>query len=321
MAGIFSNILETIGNTPIVRLSKISSRLPATIFSKLEMFNPGSSVKDRIALAMVERAEAQGLIEPGRTTIVEPTSGNTGIGLALVAKMKGYDVVIVLPDNMSQERMKMLAALGAEVVTTPGEIGFAGVISAVDEILRKRPNTWAPLQFQNDENPNCHYATTGPEIWRDLEGKVDVFVTGIGTGGTLCGTGRFLREMNPSIKIVAVEPEGCPLLSGGQAGPHKIQGLLAGFLAETIDRNVIDEVISVSDETAFEMARRLLREEGIFCGISSGASLYGALTVAARREYQGKNVVTLFPDSGERYLSTPLFNSKSTPPELKQAAE
>jgi cysteine synthase A len=306
MGRVYNSILETIGRTPLVRLSKMSRELPGTIYAKLEMFNPGSSVKDRIALAMVEAAEAEGAITPGVTTIIEPTSGNTGIGLALVAIVKGYKAVIVLPDTMSQERMKMLAALGAEVVATPGAKGFAGVIAKVEELQALRPNMWAPLQFKNAFNPGCHYDTTGPEIWDDMDGKVDLFVSGIGTGGTLCGTGRYLKERNPALRVVAVEPENCALLSGGPPGLHKIQGLLAGFLADTIDQKVIDEVITCPDEQAFELSRFLLKSEGIFSGISAGASLHGALILARREENRGKNIVTIFPDSGERYLSTPL---------------
>jgi cysteine synthase len=320
MGRVYNTILETIGKTPLVRLSKISADLPGTIYAKLEMFNPGSSVKDRIALSMIEAAEAAGIIEPGRTTIIEPTSGNTGIGLALVAIVKGYETVIVLPDTMSQERMKMLAALGAEVIATPGAKGFAGVIAKVEELQAARPNMWAPLQFQNAHNPGCHYDTTGPEIWDDMDGNVDLFVSGIGTGGTLCGTGRYLKERNPAIRVVAVEPESCALLSGGPPGRHKIQGLLAGFLADTIDREMIDEVITCPDEEAFALSRFLLKSEGIFSGISAGASLHGALLLAGREENRGKNIVTIFPDSGERYLSTPLCAALPPAPSPVRAA-
>ncbi len=308
MRNIYSNILETIGNTPLVSLQRLSAGLPANIFAKLEMFNPASSVKDRIALAMIESAESSGEILPGKTTIIEPTSGNTGIGLALVAKAKGYQTCIVLPDSMSRERIKFLLALGAEVITTPGELGFPKVISTVENLLSTRSNTWAPLQFKNANNPNCHYQTTGPEIWKDTNGDIDIFVSGIGTGGTLCGTARFLKEMNPAIHVVAVEPQNCALLSGGEPGLHKIQGLLAGFISDTIDQNVIDEVITISDRDAFKASRIALDTEAIFCGISSGASLYGALTLARRPENKDKSIIAIFPDSGERYLSTELFD-------------
>lgn len=310
MGHVYNNILETVGATPIVRLSRISEKLHGNIFAKLEMFNPGSSIKDRIALSMIEVAEKNGTIRPGRTTIIEPTSGNTGIGLALVGIVKGYDVIIVLADSMSEERMKMLSALNSQVITTPGEKGFAGVIEKVEELRDGHPNIWAPLQFENKNNPDCHYDTTGPEIWEDMNGQVDIFVTGIGTGGTLCGIGRYLKEKNPNVEIVAVEPDKCALLSGGEPGLHKIQGLLAGFIADTTDQSLIDEVITISDDDAFMTSRLLLTQEGIFCGISSGASLYGALELARRAENLEKNIVTIFPDSGERYLSTPLCTKK-----------
>lgn len=308
MKKVYDNIIELIGNTPIVKLNKISSQLPANIYAKLEMFNPMSSVKDRVALSMIEDAQRRGLIEPGKSVIIEATSGNTGIGLSLVAQNKGYQTVIVLADTMSIERVKVLKAMGVKVVRTPGAEGFAAVIAKVRELLETTPNAWSPMQFDNMANPGAHYETTGKEIWRDMDGDLDIFVTGLGTGGTISGIGRHLKEKKSQIKIVAVEPENCALLSGGEPGLHKIQGLNAGFIANTTNVSLIDDVIIIKDPDAFEMSRYLLREEGIFGGISSGASLYGAIELAKRPENEGKNIVTLLPDSGERYLSTPLWD-------------
>tara|TARA_B110000881_G_scaffold143726_1_gene127018 strand:- start:86 stop:1042 length:957 start_codon:yes stop_codon:yes gene_type:complete len=308
MKKIYNNIIELIGNTPIVKLNKISSQLPGNIYAKLEMFNPMSSVKDRIALSMIEDAQAQGIIEPGKSVIIEATSGNTGIGLSLVAQSKGYRTIIVLADTMSIERVKVLKAMGVEVIRTPGAEGFAAVISKVEELLNTVPNSWSPMQFNNMSNPRAHYDTTGKEIWRDMDGDLDFFVTGLGTGGTISGIGKYLKEKNSLVKIVAVEPDTCALLSGGEPGLHKIQGLNAGFIAKTTNVDLIDDVIVIKDSDAFEMSRYLLREEGVFGGISSGASLYGAIELAKRPENKGKNIVTLLPDSGERYLSTPLWD-------------
>jgi cysteine synthase A len=312
MTKIYNNIIELIGNTPLIKLNNISKDLPGNIYAKLEMCNPMSSVKDRIALSMINNAEAEKLIEPGKSVIIEATSGNTGIGLGLVAKQMGYRTIVVLADTMSIERVKVLKAQGVEVVRTPGAEGFAAVIDKVKELLESIPNAWSPMQFDNMANPLAHYQTTGVEIWRDMEGSIDMFVTGLGTGGTISGVGRYLKEQNPLIKVVAVEPENCALLSGGEPGLHKIQGLNAGFIAKTTDVSLIDEAIIIQDQDAFTMARLLLREEGIFGGISTGASLYGAIELAKRPENEGKNIITLFPSGGERYLSTPLWDIQDT---------
>ena len=312
MTKIYNNIIELIGNTPLIKLNNISKDLPGNIYAKLEMCNPMSSVKDRIALSMINNAEAEKLIEPGKSVIIEATSGNTGIGLGLVAKQMGYRTIVVLADTMSIERVKVLKAQGVEVVRTPGAEGFAAVIDKVKELLETIPNAWSPMQFDNMANPLAHYQTTGVEIWRDMEGSIDMFVTGLGTGGTISGVGRYLKEQNPLIKVVAVEPENCALLSGGEPGLHKIQGLNAGFIAKTTDVSLIDEAIIIQDQDAFTMARLLLRQEGIFGGISTGASLYGAIELAKRPENEGKNIITLFPSGGERYLSTPLWDIEDT---------
>jgi len=312
MTKIYNNIIELIGNTPLIKLNNISKDLPGNIYAKLEMCNPMSSVKDRIALSMINNAEAEKLIEPDKSVIIEATSGNTGIGLGLVAKQMGYRTIVVLADTMSIERVKVLKAQGVEVVRTPGAEGFAAVIDKVKELLETIPNAWSPMQFDNMANPLAHYQTTGVEIWRDMEGSIDMFVTGLGTGGTISGVGRYLKEQNPLIKVVAVEPENCALLSGGEPGLHKIQGLNAGFIAKTTDVSLIDEAIIIQDQDAFTMARLLLRQEGIFGGISTGASLYGAIELAKRPENEGKNIITLFPSGGERYLSTPLWDIEDT---------
>lgn len=302
----YNAITELIGNTPLIRMHSLERQMPARLFAKLEMFNPMSSIKDRIALRMVRDAEAAGHLKPGvAATIVEPTSGNTGIGLAMIARVRGYKLVVVMPDSVSAERASILEALGAEVVQTPAEEGFALVMSTAEAILDRTADAWMPKQFENSGNPGAHADTTGEEIWRDLAGDVDVFVTGIGTGGTLSGIGRALKQHNPRIHVVAVEPRNCALLSGGEPGRHRIQGLNAGFIADTTDTSVIDEVITVSDEEAVGCARLLYEKEGIFAGISSGASLHGLLDLAGRPEHAGKSIVTIFPDSGERYLSTP----------------
>jgi cysteine synthase A len=307
-AAIADSVLELIGHTPLVRLARFGADSEAELVAKLEMFNPASSVKDRIALDMVEDAERQGLIVPGRTTIIEPTSGNTGIGLALVARIKGYACTVVMPDSMSIERRHILRAFGAEIVLTPAVEGFQGTIGKVYELLEMLPDAWSPLQFDNPANPGIHRDTTGKEIWEGMAGRVDAFICGIGTGGTLSGVGEYLKALNPAVHIVAVEPEGCALLSGGSPGPHKIQGLNAGFIAKTTNTSIIDDVLVVSADHAMATARLLALKEGLFVGISSGAAAWGALQLAKRPEFAGKRIVTLFPDTGERYLSTELWN-------------
>ena len=272
----------------------------------MEYFNPTGSVKDRIAKAMIDDAEAQGVLKPG-ATIIEPTSGNTGIGLAAVGAARGYRVLIVMPDTMSVERRKLMKAYGAELVLTEGSKGMKGAIAKAEELAKSIPNSWIPSQFSNSANPAIHKKTTGPEIWDDLDGKVDVFVAGVGTGGTLSGVGSYLKEKDPTIRVVAVEPEDSPILSEGHAGPHKIQGIGAGFVPDTLNTRIYDEVITVSNEKAFDLARRVGKKEGILVGISSGAALAAAIEVAKREENKGKNIVVLFPDTGDRYMSTPLF--------------
>lgn len=301
------SLLDLIGNTPLVRLARLCRGMDRPVLAKLEMFNPMSSVKDRIALYMIEDAERKDLLTPGVSTIVEPTSGNTGIGLAMVALVKGYRAAIVMPDSVSRERRSLLLALGASVEMVPAELGFAGVIDVANTIVASVPNAWMPMQFANPANPAAHAETTAQEILRDTGGDIDIFVTGLGTGGTLCGVARALKAVNPDIRAVAVEPANCALLSGGAPGRHRLQGLNAGFLAETTDRAVIDEVITVDDEDAFSLCRDLCRTEGIFSGPSSGASLFGALQIARRAENRRLQVVTLFPDCGERYLSSPYW--------------
>jgi cysteine synthase A len=303
---IANNSLELIGNTPIVRLNQINGQGDAEVFAKLEMFNPSSSVKDRVALSMVEDAERKGLLTPGKSTIIEPTSGNTGIGLALISAVKGYSCIVVLPDSMSVERRKVVNVFGGKVVLTPGEEGFEGTIKRAMQLSEEIPHSWIPLQFENMANPSIHYVT-GEEIWEDMNGDIDLFVCGVGTGGTLSGIAECLKSKNPKIKVIAVEPEKSPLLSGGEPGRHKIQGLNAGFIANTTNINIIDEVITVKEEDAFETARLLGRKEGLFVGISSGAAAWAAYQVSKRRECKGKKIVTLFPDTGERYLSTELW--------------
>jgi len=300
-------VLDLVGGTPIVRLNRLPADGSAAVWAKLEMFNPMSSVKDRIGLAMVEAAERDGALEPG-ATIVEPTSGNTGIGLAMVAAVKGYKLVLTMPDTMSAERRGLLSALGAEIVLTPGKAGMRGAVEKAEELATERGH-FMPQQFRNPANPGVHRRTTGAEIWEQAEGKLDAFVAGVGTGGTVTGAGGFLKERKPDVKVVAVEPEASPVLSGGKPGPHKIQGIGAGFVPEVLDRGVIDEIIKVSNEDAAATARRLAREEGILAGISSGAACFAALEVA-RGLGAGKDVVVVFPDTGERYLSTGLFEPK-----------
>ena len=301
-------MIQTIGNTPLLELRRYQEqhKLKASIFAKLEGFNPAGSVKDRVALAMIEDAEQKGTLRSD-SVIIEPTSGNTGIGLAAVACAKGYRVVLTMPDTMSAERRNLLKAYGAELVLTDGEKGMEGAIERARKLARTIEGAFLAGQFENPVNPQIHYQTTGPEIWKDLNGNVDVFVACVGTGGTLTGVGKFLKEQNPAIKIVAVEPENSPVLSGGKAGTHKIQGIGAGFLPQTLDVSVFDEVIAVSDETAIETGKEIAPSTGILAGISSGAALAAATALALRKENKGKNIVVLFPDSGDRYLSTELF--------------
>lgn len=309
---VFNDITELIGKTPLVRLSKKDEKigLYADILGKMESFNPGGSVKDRIAEAMIKKAINGGKINRN-TVIVEPTSGNTGIGLGLIAASKGLKIIIVMPDTMSVERRNLLRSYGAKLVLTDGKLGMAGAIEKANEIAKNTPDSFITGQFTNPENPAVHYLTTGPEIYDDTDGKVDIFVAGVGTGGTVSGVGRYLKEKNPRVKIVAVEPEGSPVLSKGVKGKHGIQGIGAGFKPETLDLSVIDEIITVSDEDAYKAGRYLARNKGVLVGISSGASYFAAKKLAERRENEGKLIVALLPDTGERYLSTPMFSDEN----------
>ena len=300
---VVNSVTELIGNTPILKLNKYSDK---NIFAKLEYLNPAGSAKDRVALEMIEDAERKDLLKPG-ATIIEPTSGNTGIGLALVAVAKGYDAILTLPDTMSVERRKLLAAYGAKLVLTDGAKGMSGAIQKAEELSKEIPNSFVAGQFDNPANPMAHKKTTGPEIWRQMDGKVDIFVATVGTGGTITGTGEFLKEQNPDMQIIAVEPKGSPVLSGGQAGKHGIQGIGAGFVPSILNTEIYNEVITVSEDEAYEEGRRFAKTEGILLGISSGAALKAASIVAERPENKGKNIVVLLPDSGDRYLSTPLY--------------
>ncbi len=303
---IYNSILETIGKTPLVRLNRLPGKATAEIFAKLEYFNPGGSVKDRMALALIEDGETRGQLKPGGT-IVEPTSGNTGIGLALVAAVRGYNCILVMPESMSLERRKMIASLGAKVELTPADGGMKGALARADELLDEIEGAWSPGQFSNPANPEMHRRTTGPEIWQQTEGRLHYLVAGIGTGGTFTGSVRFLKEKDPGIRAVAVEPADSPVLSGGAGGPHRIQGIGAGFIPEVVDRELLDEIITVESEKAIEISRLLSREEGITAGISAGAAVQAALELAARPGMDRKRIVVIIPDTSERYLSTVLF--------------
>jgi cysteine synthase A len=303
---IYENITEKIGKTPLVRINRLNDGY-ATILAKVESFNPLSSIKDRIAFAMISGAEKSGKIKEG-TVLVEPTSGNTGVGLAFVAAVKGYRLIITMPETMSLERRKLLSALGAELVLTDGTLGMRGAIDKANEIAKDIPNSFIPSQFSNPDNPKTHYETTGPEIWEDSGHKVDIFIAGIGTGGTVTGVGRYLKKVDPSIKIIGVEPVTSPILSEGHGGPHKIQGIGAGFVPEVLDRSILDEIYTAEDLKAGETARQAAKQEGLLIGISSGAALEAALTYSRKKENEGKTIVVILPDSGERYLSTWLFS-------------
>ena len=305
---VYDKIIDTIGNTPLVELSNLESKynLKAKIIAKVEYFNPGGSVKDRIAKAMIEKAEKEGLINKD-TVLVEPTSGNTGIGLSMVAASKGLKIILTMPETMSIERRNLLKAYGAELVLTEGSKGMKGAIAKAEELAKEIPNSFIPSQFTNMANPNIHYLTTGPEIFEDLDGNIDYLVAGVGTGGTLSGTGKYLKENKPSIKVVAVEPETSPVLSKGTPGPHKIQGIGAGFVPQTLDTSIYDEIITIGNEEAMEMGKESARTEGLLVGISSGAAIKAAIKLAQREENAGKTIVAILPDTGERYLSTAMF--------------
>lgn len=305
----YDRITDLIGGTPLLKLNNYSKlkELDATVYGKLEYFNPAGSVKDRIAKAMIDDAEAKGALKPD-SVIIEPTSGNTGIGLAAVAASRGYKIILTMPETMSVERRNLLKAYGAELVLTDGAKGMKGAIAKAQELAAETPNSFIPSQFTNSANPTAHRNTTGPEIWEDTDGKVDIFVAGVGTGGTVSGVGEYLKSKNPNVKVVAVEPAGSPVLSKGTPGPHKIQGIGAGFVPDTLNTEVYDEIITVENEDAFETGRTLARKEGLLVGISSGAAVWAATELAKRPENKGKVIVALLPDTGERYLSTPMFS-------------
>ena len=306
---VYEKITDLIGGTPLLKLTNYNEQknLEATIYGKLEYFNPAGSVKDRIAKAMIDDAEEKGLLKPD-SVIIEPTSGNTGIGLAAVAASRGYKIILTMPETMSVERRNLLKAYGAELVLTEGAKGMKGAIAKAQELADQTPNSFIPSQFTNTANPAVHKATTGPEIWKDTDGKVDIFVAGVGTGGTVSGVGEYLKTQNPNIKVVAVEPAGSPVLSKGTPGPHNIQGIGAGFVPDTLNTDIYDEIITVENDDAFETGRTLARKEGLLVGISSGASVFAATELAKRPENKGKIIVALLPDTGERYLSTPMFS-------------
>ena len=309
MANIYTSADQLIGKTPLLELTHIehTEKLEARILAKLEYFNPAGSVKDRVAKAMIDDAEAKGLLNP-RSVLIEPTSGNTGIGLAAVAAARGYRIILVMPETMSVERRQLLKAYGAELVLTEGSKGMKGAIAKAEELAQEIPDSFLPGQFVNPANPAIHRATTGPEIWQDTDGQVDIFVAGVGTGGTITGVGDYLKSQNPSVKVVAVEPTDSPVLSGGTAGAHKIQGIGAGFVPEILNTEVYDEILTVSNEDAFSYGRRVGQQEGVLVGISSGAAVWAAVELAKRPENKGKTIVVLLPDTGDRYLSTPLFS-------------
>ena len=306
MGRIYEDITKTVGNTPLVKLNRMTQGMGATVLAKLESFNPIGCVKERIGVSMIEDAEAKGLIKKD-TIIIEPTSGNTGIGLAFVCAVRGYRLILTMPETMSIERRKLMAIFGAELVLTPGSEGMSGAIRKAEELAKEYPNSFIPQQFNNEANPEIHRKTTAEEIWRDTDGKVDILVSGVGTGGTITGVGEVIKSRKPSFKVVAVEPAASPVLSGGSPGPHKIQGIGAGFVPNVLNTKIIEEVIKVENDDAFATARRLAREEGILAGISSGAAIYAALQVAKKPENEGKLIVVILPDTGERYISTLLF--------------
>ena len=308
MSRIYTSADQLMGNTPLLELTHLEQdyQLEAKVLAKLEYFNPAGSVKDRVAKAMIDDAEQQGLLKPG-SVIIEPTSGNTGIGLASVAASRGYRIIIVMPETMSVERRQLMKAYGAELVLTDGALGMKGAIAKAEELARENPDSFIPGQFTNPANALAHYAATGPEIWRDTDGGVDIFVAGVGTGGTITGVGRYLKEQNPAVRVVAVEPADSPLLSGGQAGPHPIQGIGANFVPEVLDTGIYDEILRVTGEDAFAFGRQIGRREGVVVGISAGAAVWAAVELAKRPENRGKTIVALLPDTGDRYLSTPMF--------------